>query len=180
MYWILIQARLLTAPFFVHETLSPYKSLEELWDGEIWYFNWSNCFVNNRRLLSACWTWHFIYKNDASQISYNHICCYFELLYYSKKLLIRLYNSQYIVIISNRKCDACSWLLLTYQSNPYVIWYGNSARLSKLEIERATKLLFWDVDVDDRHLIWPTWTHTTCKFLIYSSWKFSRNRKKML
>ncbi|KAL0862519.1 hypothetical protein Bca101_041637 [Brassica carinata] len=29
------QARLLTAPFFVHETLSPYKSLEELWDGEI-------------------------------------------------------------------------------------------------------------------------------------------------
>ncbi|ESQ52422.1 hypothetical protein EUTSA_v10017980mg [Eutrema salsugineum] len=29
------QARLLNAYFFVHETLSPYKSVEELWDGEI-------------------------------------------------------------------------------------------------------------------------------------------------
>ncbi|CAH8392640.1 unnamed protein product [Eruca vesicaria subsp. sativa] len=29
------QARLLDVSFFVHETLSPYKSLEELWDGEI-------------------------------------------------------------------------------------------------------------------------------------------------
>ncbi|KAJ4871207.1 Aldo-keto reductase family 4 member C9 [Raphanus sativus] len=28
-------ARLLNASFFVHDTLSPYKSLEELWDGEI-------------------------------------------------------------------------------------------------------------------------------------------------
>ncbi|CAN6824605.1 unnamed protein product [Brassica oleracea] len=46
------QARLLTAPFFVHETLSPYKSLEEL----------------------QC------------------------------------------------DCDSCTWLLLTYQSNPY---FGN-------------------------------------------------------
>ncbi|CAN6807712.1 unnamed protein product [Brassica oleracea] len=29
------EARLLNASFFVHETLSPYKSLEDLWDGEI-------------------------------------------------------------------------------------------------------------------------------------------------
>ncbi|CAD5320679.1 unnamed protein product [Arabidopsis thaliana] len=29
------QARLVTGSFLVHETLSPYKSIEELWDGEI-------------------------------------------------------------------------------------------------------------------------------------------------
>ncbi|KAK4790050.1 hypothetical protein SAY86_017354 [Trapa natans] len=29
------QARLIRGAFFVHETLSPYKSVEELWDGEI-------------------------------------------------------------------------------------------------------------------------------------------------
>ncbi|WZZ49012.1 hypothetical protein YC2023_049119 [Brassica napus] len=29
------QARLLNVSFFAHETLSPYKSVEELWDGEV-------------------------------------------------------------------------------------------------------------------------------------------------
>ena len=31
----LVQARLLRGEFVVHESLSPYKCLEELWDGEI-------------------------------------------------------------------------------------------------------------------------------------------------
>lgn len=31
----LVQARLLRGNFIVHESLSPYKSLEELWDGDI-------------------------------------------------------------------------------------------------------------------------------------------------
>ncbi|KAF8397378.1 hypothetical protein HHK36_016291 [Tetracentron sinense] len=36
MFWLLIvQARLSRGTFFVHETLSPYKTVEELWDGEI-------------------------------------------------------------------------------------------------------------------------------------------------
>lgn len=30
-----MQKRLLRGQFAVHETLSPYKSVEELWDGEI-------------------------------------------------------------------------------------------------------------------------------------------------
>lgn len=30
-----MQARLVQGTSFVHETLSPYKTLEELWDGEI-------------------------------------------------------------------------------------------------------------------------------------------------
>jgi hypothetical protein len=34
-YTPFLQARLLRGTSFVHETLSPYKTLEELWDGEI-------------------------------------------------------------------------------------------------------------------------------------------------
>ena len=34
-YMLLIQARLLRGDFAVNETESPYKSVEELWDGEI-------------------------------------------------------------------------------------------------------------------------------------------------
>lgn len=30
-----VQARLVQGTSFVHETMSPYKTLEELWDGEI-------------------------------------------------------------------------------------------------------------------------------------------------
>ena len=35
MYLDYMQARLLDVSFFVHETLGSYRSLEELWDGEM-------------------------------------------------------------------------------------------------------------------------------------------------
>lgn len=35
MYLDYMQTRLLDVSFFVHETLGSYRSLEELWDGEM-------------------------------------------------------------------------------------------------------------------------------------------------
>lgn len=39
----MVQQRLLRGDFAVHETCSPYKSLEDLWDGEIWNGDGFSC-----------------------------------------------------------------------------------------------------------------------------------------
>ena len=43
----------MTASFFVHDTLSPYKTVEEFWDGEIWYRHISE--YSQWRRLYLCW-----------------------------------------------------------------------------------------------------------------------------
>jgi len=42
-WWLLLQARLLRGTTFVHETCGAYKTVEELWDGEIWAI----CYVSS-------------------------------------------------------------------------------------------------------------------------------------
>ncbi|XP_048610508.1 NADPH-dependent aldo-keto reductase, chloroplastic-like [Brassica napus] len=46
------QARLLNVSFFAHETLSPYKSVEELWDGESPKWNMQSIYIKKCSPLS--------------------------------------------------------------------------------------------------------------------------------
>jgi len=46
LFCCIMQQRLLRGDFAVHESCSPYKSLEELWDGEIWNGDNLHCYFD--------------------------------------------------------------------------------------------------------------------------------------
>ena len=57
-FWFLtVQARLLRGSSFAHETLGHYKTVEELWDGELWSDNLVNICSDGLRFLIGRGVW---------------------------------------------------------------------------------------------------------------------------